>query len=215
MGYDQNEAKRRRQVDKPKTSTKHPYAATEHRVIDSEAYADLTFSARSLLVLITRQLSRDNNGHLQAAYIYASRFGFAKNTLSRALHELIEHGIIFRTRSGGYQQGAAQFAVTWLPIKHREGLCLQGFSPCAWRDWKPTQKKRRAPKLTHHRRKNGEWTSSPSAKFAPVPFPKIELTVYVPEKERKRDWIPADLDMLERRGLAGEQCFEIPPKVLQ
>jgi hypothetical protein len=40
-----------------KASTKHPYAAIEHRVIDSPAYADLSYAARSLLVSITRQLS--------------------------------------------------------------------------------------------------------------------------------------------------------------
>ena len=43
-----------------KTATKHPYAAIEHRVIDSPAYADLAFSARSLLVIFTRQLTKDN-----------------------------------------------------------------------------------------------------------------------------------------------------------
>jgi hypothetical protein len=38
-----------------KLSKKHPYAAIEWRVIDSPAYASLTFSARSLLVLLARQ----------------------------------------------------------------------------------------------------------------------------------------------------------------
>ena len=91
-----------------KLSTKHPYAAIEHRVIDSDAYADLTFSARSLLVLITRQLSKDNNGRLQATYSYMRKYGFSENTLGRAIKELISHGMIYRTRSGGYQQGAPQ-----------------------------------------------------------------------------------------------------------
>lgn len=111
--------------------TKHPYAAIEHRVIDSAAYADLTYSARSLLVLITRQLTKDNNGHLQATFSYMRRFKFSENTLSRALCELISHGMIYRSRSGGYQQGAAQYAVTWLPIKDKKGLYLDGFVSCA------------------------------------------------------------------------------------
>ena len=50
-----------------KTSTRHPYAAIDHRVIDSPAFADLTFSAQALLVLLARQLTRTNNGHLQAS----------------------------------------------------------------------------------------------------------------------------------------------------
>jgi hypothetical protein len=125
----------------PKASTKHPYAAIEHRVIDSPAYAALTFSARSLLVLITRQLTKDNNGRLQATYSYVRRFGFdSERTLARAIAALIAHGMIYRTRSGGYQQGAAQYAVTWLSIKNRQGLFLDGFKPCAWRDWKPDEK---------------------------------------------------------------------------
>ena len=121
-----------------KTTTKHPYAAIEHRVIDSPAYANLAFSARSLLILITRQLKKDNNGHLQATFSYLRRFGFvSEHTISRSIKELIAHGMIYRTRSGGYQQGAAQYAVTWLPIKNQQGIFLDGFKACAWRDWQP------------------------------------------------------------------------------
>ena len=117
-----------------KTSTRHPYAAIEHRVIDDPAYADLTFSARSLLVLMARQLTKDNNGRLQATFSFMRRYGFSENTLSRSIRELISHGMIYRTRSGGYQQGAAQYAVTWLSIcKDRNGLFIDGFKPCAWR----------------------------------------------------------------------------------
>jgi hypothetical protein len=124
-----------------KTSTKHPYAAIEHRVLDHPAYADLSFSARSLLVLIARQLTKNNNGRLQATFTWCGKYGFAERTLIRAIQELISHGFIYRTRSGGYQQGAAQYAVTWLSITSKEGLFLTGFVPCAWRDWKPDKKK--------------------------------------------------------------------------
>ena len=128
-----------------KSKTKHPYAAIEHRVIDSDAYADMTYSARSLLLLIARQLTKDNNGHLQATFSYMRRFGFSENTISRAIRELISHGMIYRSRSGGYQLGAAQYAVTWLPIRNKEGLFLNGFVSCAWRTWAPI-KKNRTPK---------------------------------------------------------------------
>lgn len=53
---------------KAKPSTKHPYAAIEHRVIDSPAYADLTHSACRLLSLLARQLTKENNGNLQATF---------------------------------------------------------------------------------------------------------------------------------------------------
>ncbi len=147
-----------------KTLTKHPYAAIEHRVIDSDAYADLTYSARSLLLLIARQLTKGNNGHLQATYSYMRRFGLSKNTLGRAIRELISHGMIYRTRSGGYQQGAAQYAVTWLPIINRQGLFLDGFVSCGWRYWLSAEKKLDSPKLRHTHRKNGKWTPTTTLK---------------------------------------------------
>lgn len=158
---------------------KHPYAAIEHRVIDSEAYADLTYAARALLVLITRQLTKDNNGHLQATFSYMKRFGFSENTLSRAIRDLISHGVIFRTRSGGYQQGAAKYAVTWLPIsKIIDGLFLHTFKPCAWRDWKPATKKSPPKKLRETSLKNGGMTLAPTPKsmaVSPLKIKDIEL----------------------------------------
>lgn len=147
-----------------KTTTKHQYAAIEHRVIDSPAYADLTFSARALLMLLARQLTKDNNGHLQATYKYMRRYGFnSPHTLSRAIAELIAHGMIYRARSGGYQQGAALYAVTWLTIRNSDGLFLNGFKPCAWRDWVPAEKKSRPPKMQQTHCKNGIRTPLPSA----------------------------------------------------
>ena len=164
-----------------KTSTKHPYAAIEHRVIDSLAYANLSFSARSLLILITRQLNKDNNGHLQATFSYMRRFGFdSEHTLSRCIKELIAHGMIYRTRSGGYQQGAAQYAVTWLPIKNRQGIFLDGFKACAWRDWQPEQKKSPPAKMQDTHCKNGIWTTSTTAFYAVGSPPKSADNELIP-----------------------------------
>ena len=164
-----------------KTSTKHPYAATEHRVIDSLAYADLSFSARALLVIITRQLSKNNNGRLMATYSYMHKFGFdSEHTISRAIKELIAHGMIYRARSGGYQQGAAQYAVTWLSITSKEGLFLAGFVPYAWRDWKPEEKNLPPAKMQGTHGKNGIRTTPPTAKSAARHPPKSADTEYVP-----------------------------------
>ena len=165
---------------KTKTSTKHPYAATEYRVIDSPAYADLSYAARSLLVLITRQLTKDNNGHLQATFTYMKRFGFSVNTLSRATHELIAHGFIYKTKSGGFHQGAAQFAVTWLSVKNTAGIFMQGFVTCAWREWLPEEKKSRPPKVRACSLKNGERTDPPVPKSEARPPPKSEHNELIP-----------------------------------
>lgn len=181
---------------KPKTSTKHPYAAIEHRVIDSLAYADLTYSARALLTIMTRQLTKDNNGHLQATHTYLKRFGFSENTVTRGIAELISHGMICRTRSGGYQQGAAKYAVTWLSISKREGIFLAGFKSCAWREWQPADKKTPPPKMMDTHLKNGEWTPPTTPKSAAGSTPKLGDIEYVPC--RGSNCSP------ESNGLAGE-----------
>ena len=164
-----------------KTSTKHPYAAIEHRVIDSLAYAHLSFSARGLLVIITRQLTKDNNGRLMAAYSYLRKYGFkSEHTISRAIKELIAHGLIYRTRSGGYQQGAAQYSVTWLSVTRKEGLFMDGFVHCAWRDWAPEVKKLPPAKMQDTYGKKGIRTTPPTAKSAARHPPKSADTEYVP-----------------------------------
>lgn len=125
-----------------KTSTKHPYAAIEHRVLDSPAYADLTHSACRLLTILARQITKENNGNLQATFTWCNERGIgSEHTLRDAIADLIAHGFIYRTRSHGANKAWARYAVTWLPIKNRDGLFLTGFKHCAWRDWDPPKKK--------------------------------------------------------------------------
>jgi hypothetical protein len=164
-----------------KTSTKHPYAAIQHRVIDSPAYADLSFSARSLLVLIARQLTKTNNGRLQATFSYMHRFGFnSEHTLSRSINALISRGFIYRSRSGGYQQGASQYAVTWLSITNKEGLYLAGFKACAWRDWTPEEKNLPPQKMQDTHCKKGIQTTSVTALNAADSPPKSADNELIP-----------------------------------
>ncbi len=177
--YDQTEA-REKGITKPRLSTKHPYAAIEHRVIDSPAYADLGFAARSVLQLFARQLTKDNNGHLLGAFSYLSRFGIGSpTTLGKAIKELIAHGIIYRTRCGGYQSGASLYAVTWLSISKRNGLFLEGFKPCAWRIWEP--KKNSPPReMNQHRFKKGDRASPATTTSVADTPPRNEHTEFMP-----------------------------------
>lgn len=174
MAQDRAEAFKRGLPSRKAAVTKHPYAAIEHRVIDSDAYADLSFSARSLLTMLARQTTMpNNNGRLQAAHSYLERYGFSDNTVTRGVAELIEHGFVFRTRSGGFHQGAAQYALTWLPMtERRDGLSCNGFKPFAWRDWLPRQKKTRSPNVRMHSRKNGELSKATAANLSAEPPPK-------------------------------------------
>ena len=125
-----------------KASAKHPYAAIDHRVLDHPAFADMPFSAHSLLMQMARQVTRFNNGHLQASFEWCSKRGFgSEHTLRNAIAELIAHGFIYRTRSHGANKAWAKYALTWLSITNKEGLFLAGFKPFAWRDWEPQAKK--------------------------------------------------------------------------
>lgn len=206
---------------KNKFGARHPFAAIEHRVIDAPAFADLTPSAVKVLLLIARQLSRDNNGRLQATYSYMKRFQVSENTLSRCIAELIAHGFVYRTRSGGYQQGAAQYAVTWLPLtKDTSGLFARGFKSCAWRDWEAPQKKTRPPKLREDSLKNGEWTAPAPPKIEAVSPPNFEDIELLPCSSSEAglyqaaaDWVPAYLARLAARGMEGQHCFHLPASV--
>lgn len=126
----------------------HPYAAIEHRVIDSPAFADLSGSAKLLLLLLARQVTvnrewpKGNNGHLQAAFSWCCKYGIkSEHTLQKAIAELISHGFICRTRSHGANKVCARYALTWLPIKEHKGIFTAGFVSCAWREWTTQEKK--------------------------------------------------------------------------
>jgi len=138
---DRQEQARRGQQPR-RTKGKDPYAAIEHRVIDSPAFAALKPNAVRLLLLLARQLTKENNGHLQASFKWCKRYGIgSEHTLRDAIAELIAHGFIGRTRSHGANGAWARYAVTWLPVKQRDGLFLDGFKAYAWRDWQMPEKK--------------------------------------------------------------------------
>lgn len=166
--YDQTEAKERG-ILKPKLSTKHPYAAIEHRVIDSEAYADLSHSSCRLLTLIARQLTKDNNGQLQATFSWCKKRGIgSEHTLRDAIADLIAHGLIYRTRSHGANKAWARYAVTWLPVKNRKDLFLDSFKPYAWRDWEPPKEKSSPQKVQDQSGRKCSFTKQSPAESAEV-----------------------------------------------
>lgn len=201
-----------------KPSTKHPYAAIEHRVIDSSAYADLSFSAQALLMLMARQLTKDNNGHLQATFAFCKHYGFgSEHTLRAAIAELVGHGFIYKTRSHGANGAWARYAVTWKPIKKPEGLFLSGFVPCAWREWVPDVKKTTRQKLLDQSGRKCSFTPEHPAETAGKPTAETadyELctssSAVAGASAAAAAWVAGYLKGLAASGLAGRQCFQIP-----
>jgi hypothetical protein len=76
--------------------------------------------------------------------------------------------------------GYAKFAVTWLPVKNTQGIFMQGFKSCAWRDWTPDEKKSRPPKVMPNSLKNGELTPIALTKSEAESPPKSEHIELVP-----------------------------------
>lgn len=194
MATDRTEQTRRGQ-SAPKASKKEPYAALEHRVIESPAFAALRPSAVLLLLLMARQITRDNNnGHLHAAFKWCSKFGIgSEHTLQGAIAQLIAHGFIYRTRSHGANGAWARYALTWLPIKKRDDLFLAGFKPCAWRDWKPSQKKTTPQKVQEQSGRKCSFTPEHPAETAGSRGAKTADYELIPCRAMKepllREWI--------------------------
>jgi len=141
MANDKHEAIRRGQSSMKKSSG-HPIAAIEKRIMDSQAHANLSYSARAVLMALCRNKEKDRNGHIQLSEKQAESLGIERKALRRALKQLIAHQLIIMTWRGGKVQGSCnKYALTWEPIKDRTGIQCQQFKPDAWRDWKPVEKK--------------------------------------------------------------------------
>lgn len=135
---DRQEARERGQRQFKKRAGAHPFGQLQHRVVDSAAFADLSNSAKVLLMLLVRQCDHRNNGRLRAAFSWARKFGIAsEHTLHKAIADLIAHGFLYRTRSHGANQQAATYALTDRPIPDKEGLFLGAWQPDGWRNWIP------------------------------------------------------------------------------
>jgi hypothetical protein len=206
MGIDKQEVYRRGQGSKKENN--HPYAAIQHRILDSAAWADLSFSSRALLVQIARKLTRENNnGHLEAAYSYLARFGYSDSTVTRGITDLVTHGFLFRTKRGGYNRGTSRFAVTWLKLSdNKEGISPQGFRMDAWRDWQPTKKMRPSNSRSFNPENEG-LTTATTPFLNDVPSFKNRDSVLVPVYARVARpppdcgaWLPAYLNRLAAHG---------------
>lgn len=85
-------------------------------VLDSPGYRALTFKARALLLDLGAQYRGNNNGDLAAPWSWMKERGWkSKDTLKRALDELLAAGMIELTRQGGLHCPNL-CAVTWLGI---------------------------------------------------------------------------------------------------
>lgn len=101
---------------KSKRPRKDKIAAIPVPVMRTRKFANLSAWAVRVLLELTSQYNLHNNGDLMAAYSVLKDRGFrSKATLSRALRELLDSGMIVRTRQGGKNQ-CSLYALTWEEI---------------------------------------------------------------------------------------------------
>lgn len=99
------------------------FLALPHVVLDSPSYQALGYAARALLIDIARQYTGTNNGRLVACAKYlAPRCWNSNGTITRALVELRESGLLIQTRMGMKPNRAAWFALGWLSLDETNGL---------------------------------------------------------------------------------------------
>lgn len=226
MSHRRARAERRRENGAGKE--KHPIAAIEKRAIHSPAFADLAPSSVVVLLLLATNLAKDRNGHIQLSEADAAAHGVERKTLRRALRDLEEHGFISKTKHGGKVQGHChKWALTWLPIKLREGLSeahLERFTPFAYTYWR---KKIQGAKCPLDSAQNVPPTPIRSPKMPPTQGTKTAYKTintnidsahapsaaftFPPALHGASNWHAAELARLADLGLAGRQCFKTNP----
>ena len=131
---------------KSRSKTSHePFIQISDLVLTSEAYKDLSFSARSMLIEMVKYFNGRNNGYIFISKQVLRSRGFSKNTATKALKELASHGLIYMTKRGGNLNGGCSwYAITWKPINRMEGQNLENFVANAYAKWQPLIKKDRS-----------------------------------------------------------------------
>lgn len=98
-----------------------PFFMWPRDVANSDTYRSLSAKAVKLLNDLYFQFRGVNNGDLAAAWgIMQPRGWKSRDTLHKALCELLAVGMIEKTRQGGRNR-CSLYAVTWLPIDECNG----------------------------------------------------------------------------------------------
>jgi hypothetical protein len=110
-------------------SKERRFAAIPHDVLDNPDFLRLPNRARSLLLDVVYQFNGRNNGDLTVAFGFMSKRGWrSKETLSKAVGDLVSAHLIVKTRQGRFQNPGAScdlYALTWKPIDACPGKNLE------------------------------------------------------------------------------------------
>ena len=137
-----------------------PFIQIPSEVLNSPAYIDLSYAARAVLIESLHFYRGNNNGSIWMSSETIAKRGFSKNTMTRAIKELIAHGLIYQTRRGGNLSGVCNlYAITWRPINKAEGQFLNQFVSNAYRNWRPSMEKNEGSEIGKGHPRNWECIS--------------------------------------------------------
>lgn len=115
------------------------YYSLPHAVMQSPNYLALSAHAVKLLNDLGLQYRGSNNGDLSAAWkIMQPRRWRSRDTLCRALAELLHYGLIEKTRQGGLNH-CSLYALTWCAIDECSGKLEVPATTVASGRWKIAQ----------------------------------------------------------------------------
>ncbi|WAL82777.1 hypothetical protein OYT13_24090 [Pandoraea sp. XJJ-1] len=125
---------------KPQEAVAGSYTPIPHAVLDSIAFTGASVRAKAMLFDVLRQHNGKNNGRLQLSVSWLRKRGWkSADQIQKAKLELLERGLVIKTRFGGLTVGPDWYALTWLPISNYDGLDLRpgAYYPGHWRMMDP------------------------------------------------------------------------------
>jgi hypothetical protein len=94
------------------------FLKVEHWIFKTEAWRSLSAQARAVYIEIAQRFNGSNNGEISLSVREAARLvNIAKDTASRAFHELENKGFIRRNTCGSFNWKLKQ-ATTWILTEH-------------------------------------------------------------------------------------------------
>ena len=108
-----------------KKQAKARFINIDFAVLEHPDFYEANPRCHKMLLYLLRQFNGKNNGDFTAAYSVLRKFGFkSKDTIASTLEELIERGLIVRTRDAKFQNPnatCALYAVTWFQMHECDG----------------------------------------------------------------------------------------------
>lgn len=147
------------------------FVALPWAVLDSPAYARLSMHARGLLLEVSRQFVRDNNGRLLLSRAYMATRGWkSADMLDKAKRELLEGGFIFQTVQGHRPNKASWYAITWQTLDRLPGYdpgAVETFERGAYRKGGPLKNESLSPRHGTARHTIGPHHGTRTARHVP------------------------------------------------